>query len=145
MDLDCSAPCSPVTAGRPGPPFRWDEKRRFLLRCELDAAFFHLYLRADNNGDQRSAEGETEEDMTRLKQSFPTPRDAVAFIMDTFPLVRRKDEEKYGEYHTKRVILEIYDAMQESIRTSEGYQTRLDPPAADWRCCHPPREAHAVT
>ena len=23
-----------------GPPFRWDEERRFLLRCELDAAFF---------------------------------------------------------------------------------------------------------
>jgi len=27
-----------------GPPFRWDEERRFLLRCELDAAYFHLYL-----------------------------------------------------------------------------------------------------
>ena len=25
------------------PRFRWDEARRFLLRCELDAAFFHLY------------------------------------------------------------------------------------------------------
>jgi hypothetical protein len=24
------------------PPFRWDLKRRFLLRCELDAAFFQL-------------------------------------------------------------------------------------------------------
>ena len=30
--------------GWTGPPFRWDEERRFLLRCELDAAFFHLYL-----------------------------------------------------------------------------------------------------
>jgi hypothetical protein len=29
--------------GYTGPPFRWDESRRFLLRCELDAAFFHLY------------------------------------------------------------------------------------------------------
>jgi hypothetical protein len=27
-----------------GPPLRWDEERRFLLRCELDATFFHLYL-----------------------------------------------------------------------------------------------------
>ena len=26
------------------PPFRWNEERRFILRCELDAAFFHLYL-----------------------------------------------------------------------------------------------------
>ena len=30
-----------------GPPFRWDEERRFNLRCELDAAFFHLYLGSD--------------------------------------------------------------------------------------------------
>ena len=32
--------------------------------------------------------------------------------MDTFPIVRRRDEERYGEYRTKRVILEVYDAMQ---------------------------------
>ena len=25
-------------------PFRWSDNRRFLLRCELDAALFHLYL-----------------------------------------------------------------------------------------------------
>ena len=25
-------------------PFDWDEERRFALRCEIDAAFFHLYL-----------------------------------------------------------------------------------------------------
>ena len=126
--------------GWSGPPFRWDEERRFLLRCELDAAFFHLYLPAEANGDWRPAEGETAEDLARLKASFPTPRDAVAYIMDTFPIVRRKDEEKFdGDYRTKRVILEIYDAMQESIRTGQPYQTRLDPPPADPRCCHPPR------
>ena len=69
------------------------------------------------------------EDLARLKASFPTPRDAVAYIMDTFPIVRRKDEEKYnGDYRTKRVILEIYDAMAEAIRTGQPYQTRLDPP-----------------
>ena len=28
--------------GYPGPPFRWDEDRRFVLRCELDPAYFHL-------------------------------------------------------------------------------------------------------
>jgi hypothetical protein len=26
--------------GWPHAPFRWDEERRFLIRCELDAAFF---------------------------------------------------------------------------------------------------------
>ena len=31
--------------------------------------------------------------------------------METFPIVKRKDEAKYGEYRTKRVILEMYDQM----------------------------------
>lgn len=55
-------------------------------------------------------------------------------------LVRSKDEQKFdGDYRTKRVILEIYDALAESIRSGQPYQTRLDPPPADPRCCHPPR------
>ena len=29
--------------GYEGPPFRWAPERRFLLRCELEAALFHLY------------------------------------------------------------------------------------------------------
>ncbi len=78
--------------GYNGPPFRWDEERRFLLRCELDAAYFHLY------GISRSD---------------------VDYIMETFPIVKRKDEQKHGEYRTKRVILEIYDAMQRAIGTGE--------------------------
>ncbi len=111
-----------------------------MLRCELDAAFFHLYLPAEKSGDWRPAEGETAEDLARLRASFPTLRDAVAYIMDTFPKVRRKDEEKCdGEYRTKCIIVEIYDAMQESIRTGQPYNTRLDPPPADPRCCHPAR------
>jgi len=91
-----------------GPPFRWDDARRFLLRCELDAAFFHLY---------------------------GIDRDDVAYIMDTFPIVKRKDEAAHGRYRTKDTILEIYDAMT----SGQPYQTRLDPPPADVRCCHPPR------
>jgi len=121
--------------GWDGPPFRWDEERRFLIRGELDAAFFHLYLPADENGDwllARKADGcpydETPDQISKLKHLFPTPRGAVNFIMDTFPIVRRKDEEAYDEYRTKRVILKIYDEMQEAIRTGQPYETRLDPP-----------------
>ena len=69
--------------GWSGPPFRWDEERRFLLRCELDAAFFHLYL---------GPETEWRQQPEALTQAFPTPRHAVAYIMDTFPIVKRKDE-----------------------------------------------------
>ncbi len=94
------------------PPFRWDEARRFLLRCELDAAFFHLYS---------------------------IERDDVAYILDTFPIVKRKDEAAYGEYRTQRVILEIYDELARSTRTGVPYRTRLSPPAGDPGVCHPPK------
>ena len=59
----------------------------------------------------------TEEDLKRLKESFAKPRDAVDYIMDTFPIVKRKDEAAYGSYRTKEMILQIYDEMQEAVRT----------------------------
>jgi hypothetical protein len=95
--------------GHDGPPLRWDADRRFLLRCELDAAFFHLY---------------------RLS------RDDADYVMDTFPIVRKNDEKAHGEYRSKRVILEIYDAMTDAARTGVPYRTRLDPPPADTRVAH---------
>jgi hypothetical protein len=86
------------------PPFHWNPERRALLRAELDAAYFHLY---------------------------GVDRDDVDYILDTFPIVRRKDEARYGEYRTKRLILEIYDAMAKAIDTGEYYQSVLDPPPGD--------------
>lgn len=70
--------------GYVGPPFKWDSERRRLLRAELDAACFHLYS---------------------------LDRDEVAYVMDTFPIVQRKDEALFGEYRTKRMILEQYDVL----------------------------------
>ena len=32
----------------------------------------------------------------------------MGYIIETFPVVKRKDGQKYGEYRTKRVILECY-------------------------------------
>ena len=95
--------------GYDGPPFRWNEERRFELRCELDAAYFHLYNIA---------------------------REDVRHIMEAFPIVKRRDEERHGEYRTKRVILEVYDAMAEAMRNGKPYQTLLDPPPADPRVAH---------
>ena len=129
-----------------GPPFRWDAERRFLLRSELDAAFFHLYLPADGDGDWRPARrsdgcphDETSEQLAELKRRFPAPRETVAYILDTFPILCRKDERRHGDYRTKRTILDIYDAMLASLATGEPYRTRLAPPPADPSRCHPPR------
>jgi len=95
--------------GYGGPPFRWDAARRSLLRAELDAAFFILHGLA---------------------------RDDADFILDTFPIVRRHDEESHGEYRTKRVILEVYDRMAEAKRAGHTYETILSPAPADPSVAH---------
>ncbi|MFQ3648210.1 MAG: hypothetical protein SNJ80_14880 [Anaerolinea sp.] len=115
--------------GYAGPPFIWDEERRFLMRCELDALYFHLYQ---------------------------IPRADVDYIMETFPIVKRKDEAAHGAYRTKQVILDMYDQMAGLSLTpvpapkgrgeNKGtylvpdvsqWQTWLNPPPADPSVAHP--------
>jgi len=67
--------------GFPYPPFKWDEERRARLRAELDAIYAHLY---------------------------GLSREELDYILETFPIVKRKDIEKYGRYRTKEMILDYY-------------------------------------
>lgn len=92
--------------------FAWNVERRTLLRAEIDAAMFHLY---------------------------GIVRDDVDYIMETFPIVKRKNVKAHGEFRTKRLILEIYDAMQHAIDTGTEYRTILDPPPGEGPR-HPPKE-----
>ena len=52
------------------------------------------------------------------------------YILETFPIVKRKDEQAHDEYRTKHVILDVYDTMQQAMETGPPYHTRLDPPPA---------------
>jgi len=54
--------------------------------------------------------------------------DHVGGLRRSFRAIKRRDEEQHGDYRTKRVILEVYDALAEAIRTGRPYQTPLDPP-----------------
>lgn len=80
-----------------------------LIRAELDAAFFHLY---------------------------GLDRNEVDYVMDTFTIVRRKDEVKHGEYRTEHLILERCDALAEAIASGAEYQTILDQPPAHRSVAH---------
>jgi hypothetical protein len=97
--------------GDDDPPFVWEDARRTLLRAELDAAYFQLYGIA---------------------------RVDVDYIMDTFVIVQDREEQAYGEFRTKRLILEAYDAMQKAIDTGEPFLTALDPQPGQGRR-HPDR------
>lgn len=57
---------------------------RAKVRAELDAYYFHLY-------------GLT--------------RDEVDYVMETFPIVKRKDEAEHGSFRTKELILAEYDKL----------------------------------
>ena len=70
--------------GHDGPPFTWDPEDRRHLRARLDALYFHLY-------------GLSRED--------------AAYILDTFPIVRRHDEAAYGSYGTRDLILAYMNAL----------------------------------
>ena len=109
----------------------WDDARRFEIRCELDAALFHLYIPADNGGNWQAVERETSEQLAALKKLFPKPRDAAGYILDQFPIVREKDVKEHGRFRTKERILEIYDAMLAAQQQSQAYKTTLNPPPGD--------------
>jgi hypothetical protein len=115
--------------GYTGPPFVWDEDRRFQLRAELDAAFFHLYLGNPDEWNRTASDA--------LKSHLPTPRDAVSHILETFPIVKKKDLESFGTFRTKDTILSIYDDLTTAITTSTPYQTKLSPSPADRSVRHP--------
>lgn len=105
-------------------PFRFDARRRFQIRCELDAAFLHLYLGAAADWPVLSQD---------LRDCFGSPRLAAEYILDTFTLVRNKDVAKYGSYRTKERILAIYDEMAECIAKGTEWVSPLDPPPGDPR------------
>lgn len=121
LELTCTSyDMSPFARdlGDEGAPFRWDEERRAIMRAELDALFFHLY---------------------------GINRDDVDYIMETFPIVKRKDEAAYGTYRTKELILEIYDRMAKAgvsldtpLIDGENFTSTLTPPPG-----HGPRHAPA--
>jgi hypothetical protein len=98
--------------GESGPPFRWNEERRALLRAELDAAYLHLY---------------------------GLGREDAGYVLDTFRLVRMRDEKQHGEYRTKRLILNAYDRMAAAMTGGDPFGTLLDPPPGDGPT-HPDRD-----
>ena len=70
--------------GHAGPPFPWSQEKRRHLRARLDALYFHLY-------------GLSRED--------------AAYVLDTFPIVRRQDESACGRYRTRDLILAYMNAL----------------------------------
>jgi hypothetical protein len=69
--------------GYQGPPFAWDEEDRLRRRARLDAVFFHLY---------------------------GLDRDDADYVLSTFPVVKREEEQRYNGRFRSRVLILGYMA-----------------------------------
>ena len=82
--------------GYQGPPFLWDPERRALLRAELDAFYAKKY-------------GLTREDLVYVLD--PAEVCGEDYPSVTFPGLKNKEMRKFGEYRTKRLVLEAWDRL----------------------------------
>ncbi len=71
--------------GYDGPPFIWDDEDRLHRRARLDAVFFHLY---------------------------GLDRDDAGYVLSTFPIVKREEEQRYqGRFRSRDLILGYMAAL----------------------------------
>jgi hypothetical protein len=82
--------------GYHGQPFKWDEERRAHLRAELDAYFAKLY-------------GLTRDELRYILDA----KDVYGedFPSETFRVLKEKELRLYGEYRTRRLVLEKWDEI----------------------------------
>jgi hypothetical protein len=87
--------------GIPLPPFKWDDDRRAQIRAELDALYALLY-------------GLTRDELRYIL----APKDVYGpdFPSETFRVLKEKEEKRFGEYRTRRLVLEAFDKLAESPR-----------------------------
>lgn len=88
--------CDIDPEGCPLPPFKWDEERRSVLKAELDAIYAKLY-------------GLTTEELRYILD----PQDVYGpnFPGETFRVLKEKEMRLYGEYRTRRLVLEAWERM----------------------------------
>jgi len=88
-----------------GPPFPWDDERRALLRAELDAYYAALY-------------GLTRDELRYVLD----PQDVYGpeFPGETFRVLKEREIRQYGEYRTRRLVLEAWDRLGLEPRNRDG-------------------------
>jgi hypothetical protein len=118
--------------GYVGEPFGWDEERRAHLKAELDAYYAKLYglnrkqlryildpadLTPAELQDILSPWEEVENPLVeseyqkRCRQSI--------FPGETFRVLKEKEKRQFGEYRTRRLVLEKWEEMVEKKRVDE--------------------------
>jgi hypothetical protein len=85
--------------GYHGEPFRWNEVRRTQVRAELDVYYARLY-------------GLTRDELRYTLRVDPKEVHGEDFPGETFRVLKEKEVRLYGEYRTRRLVLEAWDRME---------------------------------
>lgn len=92
--------------GYEGPPFLWNVNRRHCLKCELDAIFALMYKL----------------NRSELEWILDAP-----YPSSSFPILKNDEMKRFGEYRTKRYVLDAYDQLKRGeILNLEGRSTQKD-------------------
>lgn len=95
----CATDVKPIAdaIGYSGPPFVFNNDRRALLRAELDAYFAVLY-------------GLSRDELRYILD----PRDVMGsdYPSETFRVLRKSEEREFGEYRTRRLVLQAWDRLE---------------------------------
>ena len=83
----------------PLPPFKWNDERRARLRADLDAYYAKLY-------------GLDERDLRYILD--PADVYGPGFPGETFRVLKEKEIARYGEYRTRRLVLEAWERLARS-------------------------------
>ena len=101
--------------GVEGAPFVWDRTRRMHLASEIDALVAHL---------------------------FGLGIDDIDHILGTFAKVRQQETDEFGEFRTRRLILECLNDLIASDLTGIPYTSPITPPPGQGHR-HPKRTSEA--
>lgn len=97
-NAECNADADPALFaprdGFPLPPYRWNDERRALARAELDARIARLY-------------GLTRDELRYILD--PADVYGPEFPGETFRVLKEKEIKQFGEYRTRRLVLEAWD------------------------------------
>lgn len=117
--------CEIDPEGCPLPPFKWDEDRRAVLKAELDAIYTRLYslnrkqLRyildpADLTPKELEDILDPWEEVTNPvdREGYANRAAQSTFPGETFRVLKEKEIRQFGEYRTRRLVLEAWERMK---------------------------------
>ncbi len=99
--LTVSECCTTQSFPIPDKPYIWNEERRAQLRAELDAWYARAY-------------GLTRDELRYILD--PADVHGPDFPGETFRVLKEKETAKFGEYRTRRLVLEAWDAWERGER-----------------------------